>query len=424
MTAPLTPFEQSGSWTTTPEQVETFLAAVDAGSPLASVSVLGQSVQGRNIPLVSIGHPAPVAPADTPAFGSLLVVALQHGHERGALEGALKFLRDVAFTTDPDVLAYLAAHPLFVVPCANPDGLALNKRENADDIDLNRDHLALVTPEASILAEIIRDLRPGMIMDLHEGASTYDVELAWGAKPVMDPQVRAAAESAAVDNLIPALQAAGIDPGLWPTAAGNDERLFRTAGGLRGIVAVLAEVNPAGGRTTAQRTATALAALEAALAYHAAQADTLAALTLAARSRRAQAGAMADEPFDLRTAIVTPPPTGYLLTNAELATASRHLDLFGVTYEATTEPGYDVVVTMAQAAQPLIPYLLDPAAPEPQAVAVPQYPTAPDRTPRLQVRGKPVLNVRFKPTGEEPVIIRSVRAKQNGTTTTLFTATP
>ena len=54
----------------------------------------------------------------------------------------------------PDRAALLRRVNILALPRANPDGAALFKRSTAqDDIDMNRDHLLLRTPEARAMAQ-------------------------------------------------------------------------------------------------------------------------------------------------------------------------------------------------------------------------------------------------------------------------------
>jgi len=178
----LTGFEQrSGLGFTTHQEELAFLAAVDAESDRVRITEVGTSVQGRPIHLVRLAHPKP-APDDQIAVGPVLfVVGTQHVNEPAGREAALQFLRDLAFVEErllPDALSTVT---VLVIPTANPDGRFANTRRNADNVDINRDHLALVTPEARAIAQVIRDFRPDLVVDAHErpSATTPDLQLLW-----------------------------------------------------------------------------------------------------------------------------------------------------------------------------------------------------------------------------------------------------
>ncbi len=91
---------------------------------------------------------------------------------------------------------YLNLHPdlligrtVVILPVANPDGLAAEKRLNAHDVDLNRNFPAdnrtkdkelgpspLSEPEAHIINELIKQYRPNRIVSIHQpyGCIDYD----------------------------------------------------------------------------------------------------------------------------------------------------------------------------------------------------------------------------------------------------------
>jgi murein tripeptide amidase MpaA len=108
------------------------LGRADA-SPLARVTNLGASVEGRSIDLVTVG-----APGD--GKKSVWVIARQHPGETMAewfVEGLLERLQD---TADPASRALLARCVVRIVPNMNPDGSVRgNLRTNAAGANLNRE---------------------------------------------------------------------------------------------------------------------------------------------------------------------------------------------------------------------------------------------------------------------------------------------
>ncbi len=90
--------------------------------------IVGVSVEGRPIDAVDVA-----GSSDAPGVGALVFGAI-HGDEPGSAELCRRFL---------DALA--ASPPLYrtlVIPVANPDGLARNRKNNARDVDLNRNFAA------------------------------------------------------------------------------------------------------------------------------------------------------------------------------------------------------------------------------------------------------------------------------------------
>jgi hypothetical protein len=110
-------------------------------SPVAKVEVIGQSVEGRNLHLVTITDP------EVPARSTKCVwlIARQHAWETGTsfvLEGALRFL-----ISDDEQAGELRRRVTFhLVPTMDPDGLAVGHvRFNSLGYDLNR-HWPSVDP--------------------------------------------------------------------------------------------------------------------------------------------------------------------------------------------------------------------------------------------------------------------------------------
>jgi hypothetical protein len=169
---------------------------------LLTERVLGRSFEGRPIRCVSLGT-GPV---------SVLLWSQMHGDEptaTAAILDVINYLLHAARNGE----AMFANLSLTFLPMLNPDGAARVTRRTAQAIDMNRDALALVTPEARILKELRDELRPAFGFNLH------DQELS---------TVGASKELTAVALLAPAFDAAKSE---------NDVRLR-----ARQLSATLAEV--------------------------------------------------------------------------------------------------------------------------------------------------------------------------------------
>jgi murein peptide amidase A len=129
--------------------------------------IVGRSVSGREIAAQSFGGGA----------ACVLVFGAIHGDEPGAAEACVRFCDALAH--DPP------ATRVIVVPIANPDGLARNRKNNDRDVDLNRnfdarnwrrEHAAgyfpgdapLSEPESRALAELIAVEKPRAVVSLHQ----------------------------------------------------------------------------------------------------------------------------------------------------------------------------------------------------------------------------------------------------------------
>lgn len=91
----------------------------------------------------------------------LLVVAGQHGDEPLARKAAVRLMG--LLSKD----GWTRGVSVAVVADANPDGKMAGTRCNAQEIDLNRDHLELRSPENQALHQWIDRWRPHVIADLH-----------------------------------------------------------------------------------------------------------------------------------------------------------------------------------------------------------------------------------------------------------------
>jgi hypothetical protein len=136
------------------------LEGLSAGSGgLLGVREAGRSLEGRSIKLVTFGRgPSPV-----------LLWSQMHGDEPTAtlaLMDIFAFLSKNAGEGWVDrMLADVTVH---VIPMLNPDGAERFRRYTAAEIDMNRDARTLATPEARILREAQRSLRPLFGFNLHD----------------------------------------------------------------------------------------------------------------------------------------------------------------------------------------------------------------------------------------------------------------
>src|SRR4051794_29524452 len=320
---PKTPFEQSGEATwTTDVQEAAFLKAVDAGSPRIAVSEIGRTAKGRPLNLVRVGAPAPRSAAAARKQPTLLFVCSQHGNEPAGREACLKLLRDLGYGADDALLK--RANVLFV-PAANPDGRAANTRENSAGVDINRDHLNLVSPEARAVAAVVRDYQPDMVVDLHEyGPSIpvlYDDEVLylWPRNLNTDQKVHDLAVDLAQKYMKADSEKAGysVDEYGQYEVAGNDihqeagdadEGIARNLMGLRHSLGILVETrvdaDPRNGpdelmsdaAVNRRRVAAHMATVHGALRFLAERGDEAATTTAGAMARKAKEGAARSAP--------------------------------------------------------------------------------------------------------------------------------
>ncbi len=102
------------------DEIDAWIDGYVAAYPeLASVAVVGNSIEGRSIRALRIA-----APGDDPRPG-VIVTAGQHAREWVSISSALYVADQLASRADePEIAAVLAAISLTIVPVVNPDGYA------------------------------------------------------------------------------------------------------------------------------------------------------------------------------------------------------------------------------------------------------------------------------------------------------------
>jgi protein MpaA len=147
------------------------LSAPASSGPLTRL-VLGRSVQGRAISAIELGDPASPRKA--------LVVGCIHGNECAGL-AIVRRLEQLGPETGVD---------LWIVPEANPDGHALDQRQNAHGVDLNRNFpwhwrplprgtyysgpRAASEPETRIMLRFLRRIHPTISIWFHQHMRLVD----------------------------------------------------------------------------------------------------------------------------------------------------------------------------------------------------------------------------------------------------------
>ena len=127
--------------------------------------VIGHSVEGREIYCLKAGT----------GKTHILMWTQMHGDEPVGTQAVFDMLNLITknnkFTKQiDDILSIVTLH---IIPMLNPDGAERVTRRNALGIDINRDAVSLVSPEARTLMSYHNKLKPDFGFNLHDQDSRY-----------------------------------------------------------------------------------------------------------------------------------------------------------------------------------------------------------------------------------------------------------
>jgi hypothetical protein len=129
------------------------------------VEQLGISVRGKSINAIKWGK----------GKTKVMLWSQMHGDEATgtmALFDLFNFLQK-----ESDVVKLLdKSCELLIIPMVNPDGAEMFTRRNAQQIDINRDFIQTVTPEAKILRQARDDFKPHFGFNLHDQTTLWSVD--------------------------------------------------------------------------------------------------------------------------------------------------------------------------------------------------------------------------------------------------------
>lgn len=133
--------------------------------PPFEVDIVGYSVERRNIYKVSIGE-GPI---------HVLLWSQMHGDESTATMALMDIFN--FFSTEDELDSFkkniLKKLTLHFIPMLNPDGAERFQRRNALGIDLNRDAVRLLSPEAVILKKVRNEVNADWGFNLHDQSKYY-----------------------------------------------------------------------------------------------------------------------------------------------------------------------------------------------------------------------------------------------------------
>jgi hypothetical protein len=196
------------------EEIARFLSRIDNYSPETTIQIIGKTKETKNykpkdLYFCIITEEAAGCPSELnrekPTF---LLIASQHGNEQSAKEAALLLIRDLAVGELKPLLKRLN---FLIIPQANPYGSQFDQRRNEQDLDLNRDHVKLESPEVKAIHRIFRTWMPEVTMDAHEkGESYYKVSVGCVSNPNIHPTLQKFSRDAVLAEVEKNLKKKGI----------------------------------------------------------------------------------------------------------------------------------------------------------------------------------------------------------------------
>ncbi len=207
-----TPAEQCNytKYTQYPE-LTYFLAQLDSISNQLQINIIGQTLtepkydlylcilteEGVNIP-EKLNREKP----------TLLITASQHGNEQSGKEAVLLLMRDII---QCKLKKYLKKINILIIPQCNPYGNLKNRRRNEQNLDLNRDHVKLESPEVEAIHRVFYRWKPEVTFDLHEkGYGYYMVEIGTISNINIDPCLQEFARKEILSSIEKGLKKKGI----------------------------------------------------------------------------------------------------------------------------------------------------------------------------------------------------------------------
>lgn len=174
------------------DDVINFITQLKKLSSNIRVETIAKTIEGKDIPLLVIGHPLPKSSKEikNDKRTAVYIQANIHAGEVEGKEAALMFARDVLLETNPKFLDDII---LLICPIFNADGNdkistenrrnqngpinGVGVRHNGQNLDLNRDAIKAETPEVKgMITNVLNRWDPAVMVDLHTTNGSYHEE--------------------------------------------------------------------------------------------------------------------------------------------------------------------------------------------------------------------------------------------------------
>ena len=195
-----------------------FISGLQRTSSAVKVETFATTNEGRALPLVILSKPAVDSPSQAARLGKpvVFIMANIHAGEVEGKEASLHLMRDIV---SGPLASLLNKVILLVAPIYNADGnekIDINNRtaqngpkggvgtrENAKQMDLNRDFIKLESPEArGLIQGVFNRWDPHVVIDLHTTNGSYH-GYALTYSPSLNPNTDQRIISFARDRLLP-----------------------------------------------------------------------------------------------------------------------------------------------------------------------------------------------------------------------------
>jgi hypothetical protein len=152
---------------TSHEEMMEFVYGLSQRADNMSVRIIGQSQEGRPIPLLVFSNSGRFDTADLIRLNRPIVLlqGLQHGNEPAGGEVMMLLAKELVSGPLRPLLDRIT---VLIAPRCNPDGAHYFTRDTPRRIDINRDHIKMDLPETIALHRAINEFQPDVVVDAHE----------------------------------------------------------------------------------------------------------------------------------------------------------------------------------------------------------------------------------------------------------------
>lgn len=106
----------------------------------------------------------------------ILIWSQMHGNESTGTKAVFDFLKLIEEDNSSFLQEILTNCTIEIIPMLNPDGALAYTRVNANNIDLNRDAVALKAKESKLLRSVLDSFNPHFCFNLHDQRTIFGVE--------------------------------------------------------------------------------------------------------------------------------------------------------------------------------------------------------------------------------------------------------